>query len=50
MVNQKNVKDELEVRLRELDLITSSTRGRIVTDKGAKYLEKYTEEIDWETL
>ncbi len=39
MVNQKNVKEELEVRLQEIGLIASSTRGRIITSEGKKYLE-----------
>lgn len=39
MVNEENVKNEIEVRLRELDLISNTTRGRILTGKGEEYLE-----------
>jgi len=37
MVNESNVKSEMEVRLRELGLITSSSRGRIITSEGLRY-------------
>jgi Holliday junction DNA helicase RuvB len=43
MVNQKNIKEELEVRLQEVGLITSSTRGRVVTERGIKYLNELKE-------
>lgn len=42
MVNQNNIEEELEIRLRELGMIDSSSRGRIVTDSGKKYLEQYS--------
>lgn len=38
MVNQKNIKEELEVRLQEVGLISSTTRGRVITEKGKRYL------------
>ena len=41
MVNEDNIKSEIEIRLRELDLITNTTRGRVVTEAGKNYLEKY---------
>jgi len=37
MVNQKNIEEEIETRLKELDLITNTTRGRILTEKGMEY-------------
>jgi Holliday junction resolvasome RuvABC ATP-dependent DNA helicase subunit len=41
MVNQNNIEEELEIRLRELGMIDSSSRGRVVTDSGMRYLEQY---------
>ena len=38
-VNEDNVSSEIEVRPRELGLIESGTRGRILTQKGMEYLE-----------
>lgn len=40
MVGEENLENELEVRLRELQLITNSTRGRMLTEAGRKYLEE----------
>jgi len=37
-VNEHNINAELEVRPRELDLVTSCSRGRILTAKGEEYL------------
>jgi Holliday junction DNA helicase RuvB len=42
MINESNVKEELEVRLRELGFINSTTKGRVVTDKGENYLKNLT--------
>lgn len=39
MVNQNNIEEELEIRLRELGLIQSTTKGRIITEQGKEYLE-----------
>ena len=39
MVNERNIKDEMEIRLRETGLISSSTRGRILSEEGKKYIE-----------
>ena len=41
MVNQSNVEEDIEIRLRELSLIESSTRGRIITEAGKAYLKQY---------
>lgn len=41
MVNQSNIEEELEIRLRELGMIESSSRGRIITPLGSQYLESY---------
>jgi len=38
-VNASNIESELEVRLRELGLITSSPKGRCLTKYGKKYLQ-----------
>ena len=38
MVNENNIKEELELRPRELGLIQSTNRGRILTEKGKDYL------------
>ena len=38
-VNLQNIESELETRPRELGFIENSTRGRILTDKGIKYLK-----------
>ena len=40
MVNSDNIESEIEVRPRELGLIASTTRGRILADKGKKYIEE----------
>ena len=37
MVNEENVKSELEVRLKELGLIENTTQGRQITSKGIEY-------------
>ena len=37
-VNINNIENELEIRLRELGLIQSSPRGRMLTEKGEEYL------------
>jgi Holliday junction resolvasome RuvABC ATP-dependent DNA helicase subunit len=39
-VNVQNIESEIEIRPRELGLIESGTRGRILTDKGVEYLKK----------
>jgi Holliday junction DNA helicase RuvB len=41
MVSEENVKYELEVRPRELGLIHSTSRGRVVTKAGMDYLEDH---------
>lgn len=41
MVNQNNIEEELEIRLRELGLIESTQRGRVITELGKKYLHDY---------
>ena len=41
MVNLNNVEEELEIRLRELGMIDSTNRGRIITEVGKKYLQQY---------
>lgn len=40
MINVDNVESEIEVRPRELGLIQSTTRGRVLTDAGKEYIEK----------
>jgi len=37
MVNEDNIKSELEVRLRELGLIENTTKGRQITAEGDRY-------------
>ena len=39
MVNVDNIESEMEVRPRELSLIKSTTRGRVLTDEGQEYVE-----------
>lgn len=39
MVNEDNITSEIEVRLRELDFITNTNRGRVLTETGKQYLE-----------
>lgn len=39
MINSENVESEIEIRPRELGLIASTTRGRVLTGKGKKYME-----------
>lgn len=39
MVNEYNIKNEIEVRLRELGLIENNTKGRVLTSKGLKVVE-----------
>lgn len=39
MVNEDNVRQELEVRPRELGLIESTSRGRSVTEQGQRYID-----------
>jgi holliday junction DNA helicase RuvB len=41
MVNTSNIEEELEIRLRELGLIESSSRGRRITEDGLGYLSRY---------
>lgn len=41
MVNQNNIEEELEIRLRELGMIESSSRGRVITQLGSQYLKEY---------
>lgn len=41
MVNENNIKNEMEIRLRELGLIESTTRGRVISTKGRNYFEEY---------
>jgi len=38
-VNTSNIESEIEIRPRELGLIDNGGRGRILTDKGEKYLK-----------
>jgi len=40
MVNEENIESEIEVRPRELGMIRSTTKGRILTEDGKKYLAK----------
>jgi Holliday junction DNA helicase RuvB len=37
MVNESNVKSEMEVRLRELGFIRSTSKGREITEEGLRY-------------
>jgi Holliday junction DNA helicase RuvB len=39
MVNEKNIKEELEIRLKELNFVKNTTRGRVLTSKGEEYLK-----------
>ena len=40
MVNKENIEEELEVRLRELGMIKSTTKGRLLTEFGKEYLNQ----------
>ncbi|MFA7218893.1 MAG: AAA family ATPase [Synergistaceae bacterium] len=40
MLNTDNIESEIEVRPRELGLLQSTTRGRVLTEKGEKYIKK----------
>lgn len=44
MVNENNIRNELEIRLRELGLIESTTRGRILSETGHTYLKNFEEQ------
>lgn len=44
-LNRRNIEEEIEVRLMELSLVESSSRGRVLTEKGKRYCEKNIEEI-----
>jgi len=39
MVNEENIESEIEVRPRELGMIRSTTKGRVLTDDGKIYLK-----------
>jgi len=39
-VNEQNVEGELEIRPRELGLIENTSRGRLLTPEGLKYIER----------
>ena len=39
-VNEQNVEGELEIRVRELGLIENTSRGRLLTPEGLKYIER----------
>lgn len=41
MVQVENIEEELEIRLRELGMIDSTSRGRTITPAGKTYLEQY---------
>jgi len=41
MVNTDNIESEIEIRPRELGLVKSSSRGRILSEKGLEYIETY---------
>jgi Holliday junction DNA helicase RuvB len=43
MVNEDNVKSELEIRLRELGFIASTTKGRVLTNEGKGYIDVYVD-------
>lgn len=43
MVNEDNVKSELEIRLRELGMICSTTKGRVLTNEGRNYINDYVD-------
>lgn len=43
MVNEDNVKSELEVRLRELGMIENTTKGRQITSEGLGYFNEIGE-------
>jgi Holliday junction DNA helicase RuvB len=45
MVNEENIKSELEVRLRELGMIENTTKGRVITDEGLDFF-KMSESCD----
>ena len=38
MINPENVSEEIEIRPRELNLIKNTTKGRVLTEEGRKYL------------
>jgi Holliday junction resolvasome RuvABC ATP-dependent DNA helicase subunit len=40
MVNTDNIESEIEIRPREIGLIESTTRGRILTENGKEYVRK----------
>jgi Holliday junction DNA helicase RuvB len=40
MVQEENIEDEIEIRLKELGLICNTNRGRLVTEKGKEYLAR----------
>jgi Holliday junction DNA helicase RuvB len=40
MVNENNIEKEIEVRLRELGFVKSTSKGREITSQGKNYLQK----------
>lgn len=41
MVNEDNMRYEIEPRLHELNFIENTPRGRVVTEKGKRYIEEF---------
>ena len=39
-VNEKNIEEDIEIRLKEVGYVRNTTKGRILTVEGNKYLEK----------
>ena len=39
-LNEENIESEIEIRLREINFIDNSSKGRFLTQKGKDYLEK----------
>jgi Holliday junction resolvasome RuvABC ATP-dependent DNA helicase subunit len=50
MVGEENVSDEIEIRPKELWLITNTPRGRILTDRGEEYFNNLIHESETQSL
>jgi Holliday junction resolvasome RuvABC ATP-dependent DNA helicase subunit len=46
MVNEDNIKSELEIRLRELGFIESTNKGRRITNEGLRYFKEVVSRND----
>lgn len=44
MVGEENISEEMEIRLKELNLINNSSRGRVLTSKGKDYFDNILKE------